>query len=475
MSFEDPPLDLAELEEAAARAADLVVEIYRELESRPVAPPHEDGAATFFAGRLGEVGIGLAATVEELARDVVPRSLGTPHPLYLGLVNSSPLPGAVLADLVVSALDNNAGAAHQSPAASLLEGEVVRAFAGLFGVEMEGLLVPGGTFATLQAVLLARERAFPRWSAEGPQATDGAPRLYTADASHFSIARAGHAVGLGRAGVVALPSRGRGALDVDTLHRRIVADRAAGHRPFCVVATVGTTGTGAIDPLAEIAELCQAEGLWLHVDACYGGAIALLPELRHRLAGIEHADSIAVDPHKWFFVPITAGLLLTRHRDLELATFDTAAASYIPRGATPDALRRGLPTSRRASGLTVWAALRAHGWTTIRDAVGRNIALCRRLEGQLAEHGFRVLPDGELSIVCARWEPPDASPEAVDALQRRLAERVVATGEAWFAPVLHAGRVWLRFNLVNLHTRERHLDRLVELLVAAVAEETGTS
>lgn len=446
MNLEDEPL-----EDAASAAAKLFCEIYRGLEQRRVAPatPRPELEARL-EGTIRDEGVGLLAALDE-ARALVPSCMGTPHPKYMGLINSSPLPGAALADLIVSALNNNAGAFHQSPAFSAAEAEVVAAFARLARMEgASGMLLPGGSFANLQALVLARAKHFPRYGEEPAR-----PVLYASEVSHFSVARSAFVAGLPASSVVAIPTTGRGALDVGALEQQVARDRRDGKQPFCVVATAGTTGTGAIDPLDAVAALCQRGGLWFHVDACYGGAALLLPELASRFRGIERADSLAVDPHKWFFIPLTAALLLTRHRDLEEKSFETAAASYIPREGPVDPFLRGFPTSRRASGFTVWLALRAHGWDAIREAVRRDIELTRRLERGLAQKGWEVLEGGELSVCCAR--PPKEEPAAV-------CKRVVASGEAWFATVKFRGKEWVRFNIVNIHTRERHVDELLSLL-----------
>jgi aromatic-L-amino-acid decarboxylase len=462
-STDGTPFDLTRepLEEAARRAGELFVEIYRGLEQRPVAPAVERGALLEqFAGTLDDDGVGLLAALEEFRGRVLPASMGTPHPLYLGLVNSSPLPAAALADLLVSSLNNNGGAFHQSPAMTACEAEVVRAFARLYGLPAaaEGMFLPGGTWATLQALVLARARAI------GTRAPGSGLRIYTSDAAHFSVARSAFVAGIGADDVVSVPVSGRGAIDVELLAEAIRRDRLGGKLPLAVVATAGTTGTGAVDWIAEIAELCTSENIWLHIDACYGGAIALVPELRDLLAGTGRAQSIAVDPHKWFFIPVTAALLLVGEAGLAARYFDTAQGSYIPGDGSIDAWRRGIPTTRRSSGLTVWMAIRAHGWRTVREAVRRNISLTRLLERLLTDRGFTALAGGQLSIACARFEPPHGDPSAYDRLQEELARRVVATGAAWFSTVRHRGRTWLRFNLVNLHTREEHIRRLVDLL-----------
>ncbi len=467
--IETAPFDLARepLEEAARRAGELFVEIYRGLERRPVAPADDRATlADQFAGTLGDDGVGLLAALDEFRDRVLPASMGTPHPLYLGLVNSSPLPGAALADLLVSALNNNGGAFHQSPAMTACEAEVVRAFARLYDLPAgaEGMVLPGGTYATLQALVLARFRAIGR-RAPGPGL-----RVYASDAAHFSVARSAAVAGIGADDVVSLPAAGRGELDVGLLAETIRRDRRAGRTPLAVVATAGTTGTGAVDPIAAAADVCAAEGVWLHVDGCYGGAVALVPELRGLVAGIGRAQSIAVDPHKWFFVPVTAALLLVREAGLAARCFDTAQGSYIPGDGAVDAWRRGIPTTRRSSGFTVWMAIRAHGWRTVRDAVRRNIGLTRLLERLLADRGFAVLPGGQLSVACARFEPPGGDAAGHDRLQEELARRVVSTGRAWFSTVRHGGRTWLRFNLVNLHTREEHVRLLADLLDTTARE-----
>src|SRR5262245_59062453 len=251
------------LEEAARRAGELFVEIYRGLEQRQVAPAVERGAlAEQFAGTLGDDGVGLMATLDEFRERVLPACMGTPHPLYLGLVNSSPLPAAALADLLVSSLNNNGGAFHQSPAMTACEAEVVRAFARLYDLPdgAEGMFLPGGTWATLQALVLARGRAVGR-RAPGPGL-----RVYASDAAHFSVARSAFVAGIGAEDVVSLPAAGRGELDADLLAETIRRDRRDGKTPLAVVATAGTTGTGAIDRIAEVAELCAAEDVWLHID-----------------------------------------------------------------------------------------------------------------------------------------------------------------------------------------------------------------
>ncbi len=455
-----------ELRAAALRAAEIYASFYADLEQRRVAPDTPpDEIDALFAGTIGDEGIGLESAVRDFEQRVLPHAMSTPHPMYFGLVNSSPLPAAPLGDLLVSMLNNNCGADHQSPPAAAAERELLRVFAALLRQppDCAGMLLPGGTFATLQGLALARGARFPQWRLDGVRALDGAPRIYTADSAHFSVTRAAQVLGIGERNVRTLPSRARGTLDPRDLEAAIAADRDGGAVPFAVVANFGTTGTGAIDPLAAIADVCAAHDVWLHVDACYGGAAALLPELADLCAGLERADSIAVDPQKWFFTPLTAGLLLTKHPHLQVQEFGLQA-SYIPGGADQNPFLRGIPTSRRGTALTVWLALRAHGLESVRRAVRTNIESMRQLERKLAAQGFDVLPGGQLGIACARMAPAGWPAERIDRLQRAIAARAVDSGEAWFATVAHGGALWLRFNSVNLHSGPRHVERLAARL-----------
>lgn len=464
------------LEEAAEYAAKLFVEIYLKLEQRKIDPGMDfKSLVGLFENTILDEGIGLIETLEEFHKKVLPNSIAIPHPLYLGLVNSSPLPAAALADLLVSALNNNDGGVPHSLRAC--EEEVIRAFRDLYELpnNWTGIVLPGGAFTILQGIILARANAFPEVETQGLSSLKKIPRIYTSESAHFTIARAAKIIGIGEQNVISVRTTGRGSMDVQALKDAISEDRKAGRQPFAVAATVGTTGTGAVDPLKEISELCTAEKLWLHVDACYGGAARLVPKLQSLFQGIEQADSISIDPHKWFFIPITAGLLLTKHRNLECQVFALNSGSYLPGNPVTYPLWRGVASSRRSSGFAIWMALRAHGWNTVRTAVTNNIRLIRKLELLLKENGFTILEGGQLSVACAQWEPEDCTAAKIDDLQVRIASEIVASGKAWFSTVRHDGKTWLRFNLLNIYTKESHIDFLAKLVTKTARQLASSS
>jgi aromatic-L-amino-acid decarboxylase len=249
-----------DLAAAAEEASRLFVEIYEKLETRKVDPGIDFNALLeLFRESLRGEGVGLLEALRDFREKVVPNCLAIPHPLYMGLVNSSPLPGAALADHLISALNNNDGGVPQ--AALACEEEVIQAFKELYELpeSWSGLILPGGAFTTLQGLLLARASAFPEIEADGFHSLRGTPRIYTSEATHFTAARAAKEIGVGERNVVCVPCLGRGSIDVHGLEEHIRADRRNGNLPFAVVATIGTTGTGAVDPIRPIGELCQQE------------------------------------------------------------------------------------------------------------------------------------------------------------------------------------------------------------------------
>ena len=437
--------------------------MHQQLESRRVAPDlSASELRERFRGELNDPPIGLENAVREFRERILPHCMATAHPRYMGLVNSSPLPAGAIADLFISALNNNGGTAHQSPAIHALEREVVESFSHLLLGHGEscGMLLPGGTFANLQGLMLARAHHFPDWSEGGPTSLTKLPRLYLSEATHFCVERSVLTLGFGQRNIVTVPCLGRGRMNTDALRQAIDEDFKNGHQPFCVVGTLGTTGTGAIDPLDQIGEACREHGLWFHVDACYGGATALLDEFAACFAPLKTADSVATDPHKWFFMPMVCGMILHRHPELEKRTFSPTASSYIPREDSPvfEPYLRGVATSRRASGLAIWMALRAHGWAVIAEAVKRNIELTRLLEKLVAEDGFEVLPGGRLSVACFRKAGVDS---------KILVEKVVRSGEAWLSTVRHDGREWIRANILNLYCDEEHVRHVAAILTGS--------
>lgn len=378
------------------------------------------------------------------------------------------MPGA-LADLLASGLNPNAGGWVLSPAATEVEQRLVRWLADRFGLPpgAGGQLVSGGSLANLTALKLARDLA------DGAVRVDGVDgrrfALYASQEAHFTIDRAADVLGLGESAVRHVPVDGRLALRLDELERMVENDLAAGIRPVAIVGTAGTTGTGAIDPLESLADLAERVGAWFHVDAAYGGAIALSDRLRPLLRGIERADSITFDAHKWLYAPTVSAVLLVRDGARQAASF-SAHAAYVEqdrevadRGV--DLGFEGLQLSRGFVALRVWVGLLAHGRAAYARRIEHDVALTRWLADEIeAAPDLELACEPSLSICCFRYRPQGEDDEAyLDRLNTRVMTELQIDGRVFPSNAVVHGRTAIRSCIVSYRTEARHLRQLLDL------------
>jgi aromatic-L-amino-acid/L-tryptophan decarboxylase len=467
-------------ERLAPAVAELIVGYARSLDGVPVmselAPAELPPP---FAGPLPDEGADPDEVLAALGRVVVPRSMNISSPRYFGLFNPTPLPVAVWTDALCSALNQNSAAWRQSPAVSVLEAVVVRWLCDIAGYPEHafGTLTSGGSEANLIALKCARDAAASHASAHGLAGVPARLRVYASEQSHFSVVKSVDILGIGRENLREIPSDESFRVRVDALRDAIEQDLRAGFTPICVVGVAGSTSTGAIDPLDRLADVAAEYGLWFHVDAAYGGALALSPSHRWLLAGIERANSVTVDPHKWMFVPFSCGALLSRDGgDALRAAFDTAP-EYLDERGTEDAhgadddgldfFRFGQMGTRRGNALKLWAALRSLGRRGYQEIIERQLALTRYLAAQLQElDDFDVVGDVQTAVCCFRFAPSgsDGTPWQRDDLQHLLQQRIERSGGAWVATTVLRGRRALRVNINSLLTQQRHVDDLIALL-----------
>jgi len=397
----------------------------------------------------------------------------TPHPRYYGLFNPAPATMSIAADALVAAFNPQIAAWSHSPFAAEVERHLVRAFGARLGYEeTDGVFCSGGAEANHSALLAALCTAFPAFGERGLRALESQPVLYVSAEAHHSFLKAARLCGLGTAAVREVAVDAGLRMDVAALRARIAADRKDGQAPFLVVATAGTTGAGAIDPMAAIADVARAERLWLHADAAWGGAAALAPETRAALAGIERADSITIDAHKWLSVPMGAGMLLTRHLQVLERTFRVAAA-YMPREAdgldVVDPYAHSMQWSRRFIGLKLFLTLAVAGWEGYARCVRDMAAAGHALRARLQRAGWTAVNETPLPLVCF-VDGTHAAGASAEYLAR-VAASVLASGQAWLSTVTLAGsRPALRACITNHRTSAGDLDGLVDTLAAARTE-----
>ena len=478
-------LDPETLRRLGYRAVDLVVEHLAAMRDRDVFVPMPAAErARLLDEPLPDAGRGPDDILSAFEERVITRPMGNGHPRFFGWVNSPPAPIGVLAELLGAAMNPScAGGDH---AAIYLERCVTRWLMELVGFPVAGsmgLLVSGGSMASLTCIAAARHRALAHDGIDVRTAgLRGGPSLvlYVSPDGHSSLRKTAELLGLGAAAVRVVAARDDFTLDVDALAAAVAADRAAGRRPFCVAASAGTTNTGAIDPLDALADLCARERLWLHVDGAYGGFGGLDPALGAHYAGLARVDSLSLDPHKWLCVPVECGAALVRDGGLLREAF-SLVPPYLRTeegrgfGGLPWFSEYGFPQTRGFRALKVWMTLSHLGRAGARTLVTRANALARRLADAVdAAPDLERLAPVTLSVVCFRYVGGRSRDDgALDKLNRRLAEDVQSGGQAFITATEIGSRTALRACVLHHGTTEADIDALVEIVRAAGAATAG--
>jgi glutamate/tyrosine decarboxylase-like PLP-dependent enzyme len=408
-------------------------------------------------------GIDFDSLLKVFCETIVPFSRQNAHPRMFGYVQSPGTALAAFADLLVSTLNANLTVWRSAPAPVELERLTIDWIRQILGFDAEagGLFVSGGSMANLAAIAAAR------------QAKDHPSdrlRIYASSETHFSIAKAAALLGIGRENVRIVAVDERFKIRVDDLVAKITADLEAGYVPFCVVANAGTVNTGAVDPLAEIREIADRFQLWMHVDGSYGAFAVLAESARKLLAGIEQADSTALDPHKWLYLPVDVGCVIYRAPEIARAAFAHEAEYTRIIGEEADEAFAfwdyGPELSRRFRALKVWMLLKGVGLDSLGEAIESNLACARYLESMVrASDDFEMVAPVELSIFCLRHVPMqlrNKSPQAIDAFNERLLIALQRDGSSYLSNATLAGRFALRGCVLNYRTTLRDMDILLD-------------
>jgi aromatic-L-amino-acid decarboxylase len=469
--------DLEEFRRTGHQLVDAVADHLAALPGRSVWEPlPDDLRGELLSLPLPDGPSGLEALAGTMARDVLPFAMGNGHPAFFGWVNSPPSLAGVLASLTAAAM--NPSVVSGDHADVHLERTVVRWLAELVGYPHEpgaGLLTSGASAATIVCLAAARGRAA---AAAGHDVRRdglaGGPRLfsYVPSEAHSCVPRAIELLGLGSGSIRPVPLRD-GRLDPDALRSAIAADRAAGGIPALLVGSAGTVNTGAIDPLEALAEVAAAERLWFHVDGAYGAFGVLDPAIAARYRGMERADSLTLDPHKWLGVPVDAGCALVRRPD-ELREAFSVVPPYLRQDTGAEVgtfAEYGLEQTRPFRALKTWATIAARGRDGIVDQVVRANALARELAALVErEPSLELAAAPETSIVAFRARPPGCPPDRLEALNRALPEAVQARSRAFVTGTVYEGRETMRACILHPGTTEADLATLVAEVVAVAGE-----
>ena len=428
--------------------------VYRHISSREIRDSLDPALPT--------KGTDFDALLKVFRENIIPFSRQNAHPRMFGYVQSPGTPLAAFADLLASTLNANLTVWRSAPAPVELERltiDWIRQILG-FNAQAGGLFVSGGSMANLAAIAAARQ---------AKDDSSGRLRIYASSETHFSIAKAAALLGIGRGNVRLVDVDECFKIRVDDLVAKITADLEAGYLPFCVVANAGTVNTGAVDPLAEIREIADRFQLWMHVDGSYGAFAVLAKSARKLFAGLERADSIALDPHKWLYLPVDVGCVIYRAPEIARAAFAHEAEYTRIIGEKADEAFAfwdyGPELSRRFRALKVWMLLKGVGLDSLGEAIESNLACARYLESMVrASDDFEMVAPVELSIFCFRHVPVqlrNKSPQAIDAFNERLLIALQRDGSSYLSNATLAGRFALRGCVLNYRTTLRDMEILL--------------
>ena len=480
MASDPPPalplgdMDPGEFRRQGHRLVDWVANYLEQVDQYPVMSPVQPGALRHaLPSHAPEQGESFDAILADFERVLVPGVTHWNHPgffAYFAITGSGP---GVLAELLSAALNQQAMLWRTSPAATELEEVALDWLRRLLGLppDFEGVIYDTASIATMHALIAAREAAVPQVRELGLAGRPEVPRLrvYGSEQTHSSADKAAMAIGLGHGALRKVQTDGEFRMQPDALRAAIAADRAQGWQPIAVVATIGTTSTTSVDPVPAIADICEAEGLWLHVDAAYAGVTAMLPECRPQFAGCDRADSFVVNPHKWLFTPFDLSAFYSRRMDVVRAAF-ALTPEYLRTGeaaTVKNLMDTGVQLGRRFRALKLWMVLRYFGADGLRARLAEHMRLARLFAGWVdADPDVERLAPVPFSVVCFRLNPAGRRlPEAtLEQLNSRVLDAVNRSGEIFISHTKLDGRYALRLAVGNLRTTERHVRRAWELI-----------
>jgi glutamate/tyrosine decarboxylase-like PLP-dependent enzyme len=469
----DPLEDRDRLPTLLAQVADAASKYLAEVDDQPAGgAPTGEVAVRRFAGRLPDEGDGSIAALSRLVSDGIEAATNSAGPRFFHFVTGGSTPAALAADWLASALDNNAGLWISSPLGSRLEQLSVAWLKELFGLRADwaGVLTTGATMSNFTALAAARQW----WGEEhganiAERGWHGLPvvPVLASGFVHASVKKALSMLGIGHGLVRTLSGDAEGRLDLVALHKQLKMLDGA---PAIVIATAGEVNAGGFDPIAEMADLAHRHHAWLHVDGAFGLFARLSPATADLVQGVDQADSVIADGHKWLNVPYDCGFAFVRDGRLLTSVFGMGAPYFPPAEAGhPDFLYLAPEMSRRARSLAVWATLAAYGRSGYRAMIERHVSLARRVADQIrAAADFELLEEPRLNVICFRYRPPGVPEADLDWLNQQLGQAVIADRRVYFGTTVYARKVAFRPAISNWRTTEADVDAIV-----AVTRELG--
>src|SRR6266853_67552 len=454
------------------RLIDQIDAFFSSLPDRPVQLPLERRSYGPLHNPLPELGEDAGKVLDEICREMVHQGFHVPSANYFGLMNPTPTYMGVLAEALVAGLNPQLATLARSQLASKIELETMRWIGERVGWPgtFNGTFTSGGNEANFSGLALALASKFPNVVEEGVAAIGGQPILYASAEAHHSLDKSAGLLGIGRKALRRIAVNAQLRLDPEKLDQNIQQDRAAGRKPFCAVATAGTTNSGIVDDLIAISDVCRHHDLWLHVDGAYGASAIFSDRHRDLVRGIERADSLTIDPHKWLAMPFSAGLILTSHPEILERAF-SVAAPYMPKAAgaqLPDNSRISTQWTRRMNSLKLWLTVRVHGRQAYEELIDRQMKLAQGFaQWVTASEDFELAAPQMLPIINFRAREANVTPQELHRLHSQIIEEVNRDGQRWISGAVANGQSVIRTMVISYLSEERHLHGLQAALQAA--------
>jgi glutamate/tyrosine decarboxylase-like PLP-dependent enzyme len=457
---------------------DFINEYFDSLPDRPVQLPLEKRTFAQLGDAMPELGDDASKVLEDMAHELISKGFHVPAANYFGLMNPTPTYMAVLAEAFVAAINPQLASLARSQLASKIEAETVRWIGeriwrrdnSFDHPKFDGTFTSGGNEANFSALAMALASRFPESVEDGFAGSTVRPVLYSSAESHHSLDKSVRLLGIGRKALRRISVNSRMQLDPAALQEQIEQDLVAGFTPFAVVGTAGTTNSGAIDDLNELAEICAKHSLWFHVDGAYGAAATFSDRYRELVAGIDRADSVTIDPHKWLAMPFAAGVVLTRNADMLQKTFGVSTP-YMPKVAGAnivDNFKLSAQWSRRMNSLKLWLTLRVHGRRAYEELIEQQLSLAHHFAQWLRNsENFELVLNPQLTIVNFRVK--GIREADIAAANAAIVDEVTRDGRRWISQTDAGGKNVIRMMVISYLTSEKQLHELKEALTTAAA------
>jgi len=444
---------------------DMIADYGKTVEQRPVLAQVEPGWLTSqLPASAPEAGESLDDVLADVDRLIMPAVTHWTHPNFHGLFSTATSSVGVFGDMLATAFDMKGMLWRTAPASAELEDVVLKWLSEMVGLPpaFEGIIYDTASVSTMHAIAAARERAGLDVREKGMSGRSDLPllRVYTSEHVHSSIDKSCIMLGLGTRSLRKIRCNDRFEMDADALNEAIADDRAAGYIPICVIPTIGTTSTTSVDPVNAVADICEREKIWLHVDAAYAGSTAILPELRHLFTGWERADSIVINPHKWLFTPFDLSVLYCRDLN-ELKGAFSLVAEYLKTSdadAVKNGMDYGIQLGRRFRSLKFWFVLRYFGRQGMIARIREHVRLTNLFASWVeASDDFEMMAPVPFALACFRACPKGVAD--LDALNEKLMNNINSSGEAYLSHTKLNGKYTIRLSVGSIHVEERHLEK----------------